>query len=136
MPNYATRCTTCRETRDVRLSFAEYDEVKAETKTIECPSCGGTAAIEFAPGILGFVMKDGESGGWASKANKENHYRARRSTVMAQRERDNVFKPKLVPNFKGLETETWRNAQEVARQEKGDESAITYEPLVSQEQTT
>lgn len=135
MPNYATRCTSCRETKDVRLTFAEYDSVRSGSQAIEC-TCGGKAVIEFAPGLLGFVMKDGESGGWASKAGKENKYRARRASTMANRERDHVFKPKLVPNYQGIEAPTWKDAQEVARDKGGEVAAVTYEPHVSQEQAT
>lgn len=136
MPLYATRCEACRETKDVRLSFAEYDEVRAGKRSLSC-SCGSPSHIEFSPGSVGFVLKDGESGGWMSKATKENGYRAKRAATMAKRENDHVFKPKLVPNYQGEETGTWKEAQEVARSKApgGDISAATYEPLVTRELT-
>lgn len=135
MPLYSTRCTACREERDVRLSFAQYDEVRGGKRTLACKTCGEAADLQFAPGSLGFTFKDGESGGWASKALKENAYRGQRRKRMEQREKDHVFKPKLVPNYKGEEAPTWRDAQEVARKDGGDVSAVTYEPLVQQEAT-
>jgi hypothetical protein len=134
MPSYATRCASCRAEKDLRLSFAQYDEVKAGTRKLPC-ACGAETEIQFSPGHIGFSFKDGESGGWASKAMKENAYRADRSQVMARRERDHVFKNKLVPNYQGEETGTWREAQNEALKEGGDLSASTYEPLVQQEQT-
>lgn len=137
MPLYATKCTstTCRTERDVRLSFAQYDEVREGKRQLACKACGERSEIQFAPGNVGFTFKDGESGGWASKAMKENAYRANRRHVMERRERDHVFKPKLVPNYKGDEAPTWRDAQEQARKDGGDLSAVTYEPLVQQEQS-
>lgn len=135
MPSYSTKCASCRAEKDVRLTFSQYDEVQAGTRKIAC-SCGADTEIQFAPGHIGFSFKDGESGGWASKAMKENAYRANRSQVMARRERDHVFKNKLVPNYKGEETGTWREAQHVAQKEGGELSAVTYEPLVQKEQTS
>lgn len=135
MPLYSTRCTACREERDVRLSFAQYDEAREGKRTLACKSCGEVAEIQFAPGNLGFTFRDGESGGWASKAMKENAYRNNRRAVMTKREQDHVFKPKLVPNYKGEEAPTWKDAQEAARADAGEVKAVTYEPLVQQEQS-
>jgi hypothetical protein len=117
--------------KDVRLTFSQYDEVRLGLRSLACECGGGEARIEFSPGNIGFVMKDGESGGWASKATKENGYRAKRRETMAQRERDHVFKNSLIPNYAGNDTGDWREAQELARKERGEAAAATYEPLVS-----
>jgi hypothetical protein len=152
MPTYSVTCETCRKAASVRLSFSEYDLVKGG-QTLACPhtGCEGKASIVFNPGEVAFVLKDGESGGWVSKAGKENAYRATRRKVMAQRERDHVFKSRLQPNFGGELTGTWQEARDAAyentydriKQEHGaetarqaaTESAKTYEPLVSREVT-
>lgn len=134
MPTYQIECHECGATRDQRLSYSEYDSVKAGKKEVACAACGLPAAIGFAPGSLGFVLKEGESGGWASKSIKENAWRKRRREQMEKKERDHVFKASLQPNYDGMETGTWREAQELARQEKGEGSASTYDPLVKQEQ--
>ena len=150
MPTYSSKCQGCGTAAAVRLTFAEYDEVKAGIKTLPC-TCGGSALIEFNPGEVEFVLKDGESGGWASKAGKENKFRAARRKVMEQRERDHVFKSRLIPNYGGQLTETWKDAKDAAyeatydkvKQEHGaqtasqaaQESAKTYEPLVNREVT-
>lgn len=118
-----------------------------------CPQtgCGGEASIVFNPGEVSFVLKDGESGGWVSKAGKENAYRTARRKVMAQRERDHVFKSRLQPNFNGQLTHNWTDARDAAydstydkvrgehgagmAQQAAKESAATYESHVKSEGT-
>jgi len=150
MPQYSSRCQGCAKPASIRLSFSEYDEVKAGTRPLAC-ECGGVVTLEFNPGEVAFVLKDGESGGWASKAGKENKFRSARRRVMERREKDHVFKTRLVPNHGGQLTETWKDAKDVAyestydriKQEHGaqtaaqaaSESAKTYDPLVTREVT-
>lgn len=137
MPLYTIKCAKCEGTGTQKLSFIEYDEIQGGKKRLEC-ECGGLCTIEFNPGGVAFVMKDGPSGGWTSKAMKENKYRSGHREVMAKRERDHVFKTKLIPNYNGEETGTWREAQEVARKNAADSTlaavaASTYAPLVKKE---
>lgn len=139
MPLYTIVCEACSVSGDIRLSFADYDAVKADEQKLVCNACEGKCGIVFDPSSVQFILKDGESGGWVSKSMKENQYRARRREHMGRRERDNVFKPKLQPNYKGLETGTWKDAQEHARSEVakdhgkdyGNVIASTYESLVA-----
>lgn len=128
MPLYSTRCESCGESASIRLSFVNYESVKLGVKTLECASCHGKVGLSFNPGNVSFVLKDGESGGFQSKALKENTWRAKHRVEMARRERDHVFKTKLIPNFAGQETENWREAQETARKHGNDTG--TYDPLV------
>lgn len=132
MPTYSTCCESCARTTSIRLSFVDYESVKLGVKSLECGECHGTVRIEFNPGEVTFVLKDGEHGGWHSKAIKENKYRAHRREVMTKRERDHVFKTKLVPNFGGVETGTWRDAREEARKEGGSVAAASYDHLVKE----
>ena len=138
MPIYTTQCPSCGDAGDLRLSFVDYDEIQTGAKNLICNQCEAKCHILFDPSSVQFVMKDGESGGWQSKALKENKYRARHREVMARRERDHVFKPQLQANYKGIETGTWKDAREFARvetaKEHGQEAAKavaqTYDPLV------
>lgn len=132
MPTYSVECPECGTTRDQRLSYSDYDAIKAGSKPLSCNNCGLPANIGFSPGNLGFNFKEGESGGWATKSIKENAYRKKRRAEMAQKEKDHVFKASLQPNYQGVETGTWKEAQELARKEKGDASASTYAPLIRQ----
>lgn len=148
MPQYSVRCETCGESTTVRLTFRAYDAVKTGAESVAC-ACGGTSRLEFDPSSVSFSLKDGASGGWVSKATRENAYRANRRSVMGQRERDHVAPKRLVPNYRGQEVATWSEAKDAAYQstyqrvkgEHGDraaavaaaESARTYERHVKQE---
>lgn len=132
MPTYSTKCEGCGNAASTRLSFQDYESVKLGAKILECSTCQGKVVIVFNPGDVSFVMPDGESGGWTSKAIKENAYRSRRNKILDQKTKDHVFKTKLVPNYAGQQTENWREAQETARKEGGN--AASYDPLIRQEQ--
>ena len=142
MPRYATHCETCQKDSNIRLSFEDYDAVKLGTKVLECSACHGGVSLVFDPGDVKFVLRDGESGGWVSKAMKENKYRTNRQGVMERRQRDHAPNPKLVPNFAGEQTGTWaeakRAAYDKAYTETQDVSAAreassTYDSFVRQE---
>jgi hypothetical protein len=135
MPTYEIVCEKCEVKLDKRLTFSEFDEVKSGLKELACV-CGAPLKFGFAPGTLGFIMKEGPSGGWVTKSIKENQYRKQRGAVMKQRQTDHVRTPKLQPNYKGEETGTWREAKEAARKEKGDLSASSYDHLLSKETRT
>lgn len=142
MPIYKTQCEGCGVSHDVKLSFETYEGIRSGTKVLECSACHGKVDIVFNPGDVTFVLKDGESGGWTSKALKENKYRAIRQRIMERRQRDHAPRTKLVPNFAGAIAPSWKDAQEVAREvaynETHDsvaahEAAATYDPLVKHE---
>lgn len=117
-----------------RLSFSDYDRV--QTGELQVKDDQGTLLeLVFDPGNVGFVLKDGVSGGWISKVNKESKYRTARNQVMARREKDHVFKPKLVPNYNGEEAHSWSEVQDHVRTTKGAAAASTYDQLVTKERT-
>jgi len=131
MPTYTFRRddgTTLKQ----RLTFAQYEQVRTGAFNL-LDEDGAALQLVFDPSDTSFILKDGPSGGWASKALKENKYRNSRSSVMAKREKDHVFKTKLVPNYNGQEAATWQEARDEARVQKGEAAALTYEPLVAQE---
>lgn len=147
MPHYATKCTGCAKDAVVNLTFTTYKSVKEGLSTLECASCHQPVELVFQPSALNVSFKDGPSGGWVSKAVRENKYRAARGVEMDRRSRDHVRKTTLQPNFGGELTGTWKEAQaqafETARTEvKGNTgdgqlamaaataAAATYDPLV------
>lgn len=149
MPLYTTHCERCHTCESRRLTFEAYDAVQRGDEKLACP-CGARAEIVLDPGNVNFVLRDGESGGWASRASKENKYRAERRQRMAQRQRDHVNPNRLVPNFKGQETSSWAEAKRAAYESTYQElkgeghhdpatsatyAAETYDPLVKQEAT-
>jgi hypothetical protein len=151
MPLYTVQCQVCEKQGTQKLTFAEYDEVKAQKRDVSCPHCGGWANIVFDPGNVNFVLKDGESGGWISKAGRENTFRRRHNVEVSRRQRDHAPRTTLQPNFQGGLTGTWKTAQEAAfetrydevKQEHGaqvavqaaTEAARTYDPLVNRQVT-
>jgi len=145
MPVYNTECKDCQKREDRKLTFAQYDLVKDGDLILDC-TCGGHVQLVFDPGGVDFVLKDGESGGWVSKAAKENAYRADRRRVMTQRQRDHVSPNRLQPNFQGQVTSSWEEARDLAHKstyekvkgehgvgaasEAASKSAKTYDPLI------
>ena len=150
MPMYQTHCQSCSKDSPRKLSFQEYDQVKDGAKPLTC-DCGGSVALVFDPSAVSFVMKDGESGGWATKAQKENRYRKERYGTLGRKQRDHVKPNKLIPNYGGQVAGSWSEAQDAARQstyervskEHGtreanraaQESAKTFNKYVKQEAT-
>jgi hypothetical protein len=132
MPTYTFRRLTDGALAKQKLSFAQYDSLLAGDLAVTDDK-GEVLELVFNPGNATFVLKDGPSGGWASKALKENKYRKERRQVMTKREKDHVFKTRLIPNYKGQEAETWAEARDEARLQQGEAVALTYEPLVAKE---
>jgi hypothetical protein len=132
MPTYTFMNPESGETLTKRLKFAEYEAIRSGEQEVKADD-GTVLELIFDAGQIGFVLKDGPSGGWATKAMRENKYRRARSEQMAQRERDHVHKNKLVPNYNGQEANSWREVQDHVRGTKGAASARTYDSLVTKE---
>lgn len=135
MPMYQMKCPVCETECTKRLTFSQYDSVKAGEEILPCSNCpnGGMLEFVFSPGNVGFVLRDGVHGGWMTKASKENKYRGKRKGDMARREKDHVFKNKLVPNLGGQEAHSWKDVQDEVRTQKGELAASTYDSFVAAE---
>lgn len=132
MPTYTFKRTTDGSFAKQKLTFQQFDALQAGTLKVTDDQ-GEPLELVFNPGLATFVLKDGPSGGWASKSMKENKYRVGRRGEMAKREKDHVFKTKLIPNYNGAEASSWTEARDEARIQGGDLAALTYEPLVAKE---
>jgi hypothetical protein len=120
-----------------RLTFDEYELVKSgDFKVLDTENQALELELVFNPSGIGFVLKDGPSGSWMSKGYKEKKYRAQRSQVMAHRERNHVFKTKLIPNLNGQEASTWKDVRDEVRSKSGEAAASTYDAHVAKESTT
>lgn len=117
-----------------KLTYADYDKLMSGESVMTDETTGEALKLVFDPGQIGFVLKDGESGGWASKAMVERKQRAARRVVLEQKENDHVFKPKLVPNFNGQVADKWADVRDHVRSTAGVGSAKTYDKLVQKEQ--
>jgi hypothetical protein len=132
---YSTHCTACEKREERKLTFAQYDQAQAGDLQLDC-SCGGSVELVFDPSDVAFVLKDGESGGFVSKAMKENAYRRERRKIMAQRERDHVRPNTLQPNFQGRPTSSWKEAQDAAYQSTYDKVKGEHGTKVAAEAAT
>lgn len=134
MPTYTFKRPSDGAVTKRKLSFDEYDLVRSGALKVTDEG-GVELEIVFNPGSANFVLKDGPSGGWMSKAFKEKKYRTVHTGTMIQREKDHVFKTRLIPNLNGVEGHNWKDIQEEVRSKKGEVAASTYQPFVAKETT-
>jgi hypothetical protein len=113
MPTYSMKCETCEKEREAKMTYAEYSLVTDGTKNYRC-HCGGAEVLIFDPRGVSFRQVDGPSGGWVSKAQRENKYRAARRQEIGRRERAHVKPKSLVPNFNGEVANSWSEAKDAA----------------------
>lgn len=127
---YEYHCTDpeCGNVQDEECSVNSFKEYRPA-----CNVCGKECEYHFAATAFHFVLKDGPSGSWPSKGDRIKRQRIKAS-VDAKRRQDKRYKnPSLVPNFKGKQTESWREAREEALKDRGLDSAATYDQKVSSE---
>lgn len=123
MPTYDYKCGSCSKVMEVihRMS---------ETPEVECPDCKSTMEKQFSPTRVGFIIK-GFTPGKAIKWEKDR--RAKNADLgMRQLERYGTG-PTLQPNVAGMEVDSWRDAQKVAKE--AGMSAESYEPHIEKEKS-
>jgi hypothetical protein len=105
-----------------------------------CPHCGGTCDYEFNPTVVNFVLKDGPSGSWPSKGNRFTQYRTEQDkrAQKRQEERFGHLRKGIIPNYKGVEAESWTEAQSMAMADKASNpdplaTAATFVPKIEEE---
>lgn len=134
MPVYTFECPDgARFT--MRMSMADYQAIRAGDKTLLDDDDNELKPV-FDPGRVSFTLKDGESGGWPSRTNKERKYRRRRYREMGRRQDEHAPKTRLVPNYGGKLADKWADVQDHVRTTDGEVAAMTYDPLVAQEKVT
>jgi predicted nucleic acid-binding Zn ribbon protein len=127
---YQYVCTACGNEQDEECSVNSFKEFRPS-----CLKCGAECTYQFNPSGVQFVLKDGPSGSWPSKGNRIKQQRAKASEDAGRRQREHYGNsPKLVPNYGGKETGTWREAQNQALIDRGEKSAATYDSMVKAEQ--
>lgn len=126
---YDFKCSKCE---NIQEDACRVDD--RETHRPKCDKCGSSCAYTFTPSVAHVILKDGPSGSWPSKGERFKNHRRKQSEVMSKKQVDRYGPPKeLTPNFQGQQTESWREAQNLAKKERGDASATTYEKRVSKE---
>ena len=99
-----------------------------------CERCNSVCNYIWVPSVPQVAFKDGPSGSWVSKGLRFKRHRDKESAA-AKRRQDERFgdAKQLIPNYKGEETGSWKEAQRVAADKNGPESAATYNHLVKSE---
>jgi len=132
---YDYECAECGNVQEESCSVDAFKELKPQ-----CHKCGGECSYKYTPTVCHVAFKDGPSGSWPSKGGRFKKYRERQSQIAAQKQRDHCEPMKLVPNYKGQEAGSWREAQSMASRDKDNESAAvtasTYDNAVKQESSS
>lgn len=106
MPRYDYKCSKCEQIEEHLHSMKESPEIK-------CSSCGGSMERQIAPNFAGFNIK----GGTASIHWKEKRQRIKKSEELEKRQRARYGDgPKVAPNIAGVRTESWSDAQKLAKE--------------------
>lgn len=131
MPIYTFRRSDGQILRQ-RMSIADYEDIKSRKKIL-LDEDDNELELLFDPGSVGFILKDGISGGWMSKAHKENEYRKRRYEEMGRKQKNHAPRTRLVPNYGGKLADQWSDVRDHVHSTKGGASASTYDRLVAEE---
>jgi DNA-directed RNA polymerase subunit RPC12/RpoP len=118
---YSYKCTSCEKISEHELP------ITADQKNLHppCLHCGEPCDYTWVPSVPQIVFKDGPTGSYPSKGNRFKAYRNKQSEIMAKRQLDRYGPPKqAIPNYKGNEVESWREAKSEAIKDKGLEADI------------
>ena len=131
MPTYSYKCSSedCSNVMEDQSSMSLFKDHHPS-----CVVCGSISNYVWVPSVPQVAFKDGPSGSWVSKGLRFQKYRAQQSAAAERRQNERFGAPKqAIPNYKGEETGTWSEAQRIARDKNGPESAATYNALVKDE---
>ncbi len=131
MPTYDFKCSSCENVFEDSCSISGRDN---HHPICECGSPSNYIYIPSVP-LVSFV--DGPSGSWPSKGNRFKKYREQQANAATRRQNERFasLNKGAVPNYKGVETGTWRDAQVEALKDAGPDKAATFNAKVAQEKT-
>ena len=124
MPLYAHECQECQHVFDVWCKMDERNDPN------ECPECD---TVDSKPIItrINFITP---GDGWASKNNRIQGQMRKKTERLRQSSREQAREQPvatLAPNVDGERTESWSDAQALAR-DKG-KNVESYSPMVAKE---
>lgn len=125
MPLYSHECQECQNTFEVWCKIDERNDPS------ECPEC---EAVNSKPVItrINFITP---GDGWASKNNRVQGQMRKKNERLREKGRERAREQPvatLAPNVDGERTESWSDAQKLAR-DKGKRTD-TYDAMVRKEQ--
>jgi hypothetical protein len=126
---YDYACSKCKNVQEESCSVKDFKDFHPK-----CNKCKSSCNYQFNPSGIQFVLKDGPSGSWPSKGNRIKEQMNKKNDQMIRRQRDRYGEgQKAIPNFEGKETESWREAKNIAMKERGAQSAATYDKIIKKD---
>ncbi len=121
MPTYDYRCNKCE-------SVEEYIHLMSENPEIKCSECEEVMERMFSPNGGGFIFK----GGTEVIHDREKRARKKRSEELKVKQlRHKHDSPKPQPNVAGHRTDSWADAQKLAKEAGMNHES--YTPFVEKE---
>ena len=121
MPTYNYKCSSCKKLEE------QVHGIK-EIPTVICSSCGALMTRMFTPNIGGFIIK----GGTSTIHYREKRLREKKNEKLAMKQRQvHGEGPKIQPNVAGMEVDSWRDAQKVAKE--AGMNTESYDPWIQKE---
>jgi putative FmdB family regulatory protein len=122
MPTYDYECEKCGSVHEVMHGMSESPQVS-------CLECGTACHKKFSPNFGGFFFK----GGTPSTHYREKQNKKKRSEEMTKRQKSKHgdLGPKITPNIAGVQTESWSDAQKMAKE--AGMNSDSYTPWVEKE---
>ena len=122
MPTYNYKCSSCKKSEEQIHGIKETPEIK-------CSVCGAIMTKMFTPNINGgFIIK----GGTSTIHYREKRLREKKNEKLAVKQKQvHGEGPKIQPNVAGMEVDSWRDAQKVAKE--AGMNTESYEPWVQKE---
>jgi len=121
MPTYDYHCNKCKITKEIIRSISDDTEEK-------CQKCGTVMVRQFTLNRTGFIMK----GGTPAINYREKQHRLKKREKLEKKEREKYGNgPKIRPNVAGMETNSWSDAQKLAKEAGMNHES--YAPFVKKE---
>lgn len=121
MPSYDYQCKKCGRIEEFLHSIKDNPVYK-------CPDCKKVMVRLFTLNRTGFIMK----GGTPAINYREKQYRLKKRDKLAKKEKERFGTgSEIQPNVAGMETDSWSDAQKVAKEAGMDTES--YKPYIKKE---
>lgn len=121
MPTYDYACHDCKIKKEEIHKITEIPDIK-------CPECGKDMERVFAINRTGFILK----GGTPAINYREKRQRLKKSEILKKKQEERYGSgPKFKPNIAGVETDSWADAQKMAKEAGMNHES--YTPWVEKE---
>jgi len=122
MPAYDYKCINCGQ-------IEEHIHAMSENPEIVCPSCQSSMEKQISASFGGFIFR----GGTPASHYKEKRLRMKKREEIGAKQqlKWGGTGPRIKPNIAGVETESWSDAQKMAKEAKLNHESFT--PWVEKE---